>query len=187
MHRRELMRVLGGALAVPLLSGLPGERLDALGRAAHRRAQARAGRLAVLDPHQVETVATIAEMIIPETDTPGARAARVPEFIDLMLAEWSADDDRARFLAGLADVDVRSRDLFSADFAAATEPQRIAILSGLDAEVTALRRAKAKPEKHFFHQIKSLTLYGFYTSEIGAAEIHYEIIPGSYDGCVPLP
>src|SRR5207244_11501230 len=142
---------------------------------------------AVLDPHQTETVATIAEMIIPTTDTPGARAARVPEFIDLMVAEWLADDDRPRFLTGLADVDARSLDLCGADFVAASEPQRVAILAGLDAEVAALRRANAKPEKHFFHQIKSLTLYGFYTSEIGAAETHFESIPGSYDGCVPLP
>src|SRR5256885_5182768 len=110
MNRRDMMRVLGGALALPLLAGLPAERLAALGRAAHRRARARAGGFTVLDPHQAETVATIAEMIIPETDTPGARAAHVPEFIDLMLAEWFADDDRARFLAGLADVDERSRD-----------------------------------------------------------------------------
>jgi len=186
MNRRDMMRVLGGTLALPLVTGLPAERLEALGRAAHRRARARAGA-AVLDPHQAETVATIAEMIIPATDTPGARAARVPEFIDLMVAEWLADDDRGRFLAGLADVDARSRDLFGTDFVAASEPQRGAILAGLDAEVAALRRAKAKPEKHFFHQIKSLTLYGFYTSEIGAAETHVEIIPGSYDGCVPLP
>jgi glucoside 3-dehydrogenase (cytochrome c) hitch-hiker subunit len=187
MNRREMMRLLGGALALPLVSGVTAEQLEALGRAAHRRARARVAGLAVLDPHQAETVATIAEMIIPETDTPGARAARVPEFIDLMLAEWFADGDRARFLAGLADVDARSRDLFGADFISASEPQRGAILSGLDAEVAALRRAKAKPDKHFFHQIKSLTLYGFYTSEIGAAETHFEIIPGSYDGCVPLP
>src|SRR2546425_911106 len=170
MNRRDMMRVLGGALALPLLAALPAERLDALGRAAHRRARARAGGFTVLDPHQAETVATIAEMTLPETDTPGARAAHVPEFIDLMLAEWFADDDRARFLAGLADVDERSRDLFGADFLTTSEPQRAAILSGLDAEVAALRRAKAKPEKHFFHQIKSFTLYGFYMSEIAAAD-----------------
>src|SRR3989442_5510883 len=110
MNRRDMMRVLGGALALPLLAGLPAERLDALGRAAHRRARARAGGFTGLDPHPAETVATIAEMIIPQTDTPGARAAHVPEVIDLILAAWFAADDRARFLAGLADVDERGRD-----------------------------------------------------------------------------
>src|SRR2546422_11588875 len=132
MNRREMVRLLSGALAAPLTAGLPAGRLAALGRSVHARARGRA--LQVLDPHQAETVATIAEMIIPETDTPGARAAHVPEFIDLMLAEWFADDDRARFLAGLADVDERSRDLFGADFLTTSEPQRAAILSGLDAD-----------------------------------------------------
>jgi len=186
MNRRELLRILGGALAIPVLSGWPAGRLDAVGRAAHRRVRDGDHALRVLDPHQRDAVAAIAEMIIPETDTPGASAARVPEFIDLLLAEWFPDDERARFLAGLADVDERSRDLFGADFVAASEAQRTAILSGLDAEVTALRRARAKPEDHFFHQIKSLTVYGYYTSEIGAAETHFQVIPGSYDGCVTL-
>jgi len=184
MNRRDMLSALGRALAIPLLSDLPVGRLEAVGRATHARARGRA--LRVLDPHQTETVATIAEMIIPETDTPGARAARVHEFIDLLLAEWFSDEDRARFLAGLADVDTRSRDLFGVDFVTATEPQRGAILSGLDAEATALQRAKTKPQRHFFRQMKSLTLYGYYTSEIGAAETHYEIIPGSFDGCMPL-
>src|SRR5438093_13355772 len=143
MNRRDMMRVRGGALALPLLAGLPAERLDALGRAAHRRARARAGGFTVLDPHQAETVATIAEMIIPETDTPGARAAHVPEFIDLMLAEWFADDDRARFLSGLADVEARSRGLFGADFLATSEPRRAAMPPGLAAAVPALRPSTA--------------------------------------------
>ena len=184
MNRRDLLNALGAAVALPALFGLPAPRLLATGRRVHRRA--RGGTLQVLDPQQSETVATIAEMILPATDTPGARAAEVHRFVDLLLAEWFPDDERARFLAGLADVDERSRDLFGADFVAASEAQRTAILSGLDAEVTALRRARAKPEDHFFHQIKSLTVYGYYTSEIGAAETHFQVIPGSYDGCVTL-
>src|SRR5947209_661031 len=127
MNRREMVRLLSGALAAPLTAGLPAGRLAALGRSVHARARGRA--LQVLDPHQSETVATIAEMIIPATDTPGARAARVHEFIDLIVAEWLADDDRGRFLAGLADVDARSRDLFGTDSVAASEPQRGAILA----------------------------------------------------------
>src|SRR2546426_950589 len=113
MNRRELLRILGGALAIPVLSGWPAERLDAVGRAVHRRVRDGDHALRVLDPHQRDAVAAIAE-------------------------------------------------------------------------VTALRRARAKPEDHVFHQIKSLTVYGYYTSEIGAAETHFQIIPGSYDGCVTL-
>src|SRR6266513_1767618 len=109
MHRRELLRSL------------------AVGRRAHPRAQARG--LQVLDPHQGETVATIADMIIPATDTPGARAAEVHRFIDLLLAEWTPDDDRKQFLEGLADVDARARAASAPDFLTATEAQRVAILT----------------------------------------------------------
>src|SRR2546427_13045859 len=99
MNRRELLRILGGALAIPVLSGWPAERLDAVGPAAHRRVRDGDHALRVLDPHQRDAGAAIAEMIIPETDTPGASAARVPEVIGLLLAASLPDNERARFPA----------------------------------------------------------------------------------------
>jgi len=101
MNRRELLRVLGASALLPALPDRSAERLGAAGRRVHARARSRG--LQVLDPHQSETVATIAELIIPTTDTPGARAAQVHRFIDLLLAEWVTDDERASFLKGLAD------------------------------------------------------------------------------------
>src|SRR2546428_13160077 len=91
MNRRDLVRSLATAIAIPAISGLEPDSLFAVGRRAHRRA--RTGGLQVLDPHQSETVATTAEMIIPAPATPGARAAQDPRFIDLLLAEWAPDDD----------------------------------------------------------------------------------------------
>src|SRR5207249_11681389 len=127
MNRRDLLRSLATAIAIPAISGLPADPSFALGRRAHRRA--RAGGLQVLDPAEGETVATIAEMIIPATDTPGARAAEVHRFIDLLLAEWAADDERAKFLQGLADIDARARGAFGTDFLTATEAQRVTLLT----------------------------------------------------------
>jgi glucoside 3-dehydrogenase (cytochrome c) hitch-hiker subunit len=183
MDRRDLLQLLGGAAAAPLVAGLIPERLHATGRAIHARSPR---PLQVLDPHQSETVATIAEIIIPETDTPGARAAKVNEFVDVLLAEWYDEKDKDRFLAGLADVDTRCKDAFGTDFLGASEAQRTAIVAGLDAEVTALREANAKPGEHFFGRMKWLTLYGYYTSDVGMTqELHWQVIPGTYDGCAP--
>ena len=185
MNRRDLVTLLSGAAAAPLLGGLSPAELRAAGRAMHTRA---ARPLQVLDPHQRETVATIADLIIPTTDTPGASAAKIDEFVDVLLAEWYDDDDRARFLAGLAGVDARARAAFGADFLGCGEAQRTAILAGLDAEVAALRAADAKPGEHFFGRMKWLTVYGYYTSEAGMTEeLKWQVIPGAYDGCLERP
>lgn len=192
MHRRDALRALGGTVALSALSG------DLFALARELRAQvARPGDLQVLDPHQNETVVAMTELIIPQTDTPGARAARVNEFIDLVLAEWCDDADRALFLDGLADVDARARALYGTDFVHGNESQQVQILTALDQEL-ALRRDAAKegntqrardaaPDQTFFHLLKRLTLVGYYTSEIGAnQELQYQIIPGRYDACFPL-
>ncbi len=188
MHRREALQSLGSAIGVVSLTGFSPERLLAIGRELHsrERSSVRQDRL-VLDQHQDHTVTTIAEHIIPETDTPGARAARVNEFIDLILAEWFDETERAQFLRGLANVDTRSLNLFGTVFVHATEPQQIAILRGLDAEVTALREARANSQTHFFSRMKWLTLYGYYTSEIGQIqELQVAIVPGRFDPCGPV-
>lgn len=199
MHRRDLIRMLGGAAAVPALTGLSPERLLALSRDLHARAADGAGihvtgkgdgssAFRALDREQAETVATIAEAIIPETDTPGARAAGVPEFIDLIVADWYDPDERERFFEGLAGVDARSRTTFGGTFTSLAEEERRAVLRGLDAEVSALREAEEiDPDDHFFAQLKWLTVYGYYTSEVGVnQELEYVMIPGRFDPCAPI-
>src|SRR5258706_408013 len=127
MNRREALLALGGAavLAAPLF---------AAGRSLHARLGS-GGALKVLDPHQNDTVVTIAEMIIPATDTPGATAAKVNEFVDLALGEWFDDGERKGFLDGLAEVDARSRKRFSKDFTGCTPEQQSEMLQLVDAEV----------------------------------------------------
>ncbi len=183
MQRRDLLRAIAGAL--PLAAGISPDELLAIGRTVHRTLPQAGGALKVLDAHQNRTVTLLAEMIIPETDTPGATAARVNEFIDRLLADWSPAADRDRFLRGLADLDVRSVDAFGTRFVEATEAQRVALLSELDTERAALSDAAAEGSQHFFTRMKWLTLYGYYTSEIGVTqELRYVMIPGRYDPCV---
>src|SRR5882762_9301149 len=183
MNRRDLVGSL--AAVITAVSGLPIDTLFAVGRGVHHGAGT--GDLQVLDPHQSETVATIADMIIPPTDTPGARAAEVHRFVDLLLAEWAPDDDRKQFLEGLADVDARARAASATDFLSATEAQRATILTALDAEAQERRKAAREGPPHFFDRMKFLTVFGYCTSEVGAtAELHYEVIPGSYNGCTEL-
>jgi glucoside 3-dehydrogenase (cytochrome c) hitch-hiker subunit len=190
MQRREALRLLAGAATLPLLS----RDAFSLFQEVHQQLPQTAA-LKALDPHQNATVLTISELIIPQTDTPGAKAARVNEFIDLIVADWYDQQEKSAFLTGLADVDRRSQDLFSKDFVDGSGKQQIQILNDLDEEArvkseSTLRyraRNTATEEKPFFSMIKQLTLIGYYTSEIGfVQELHEEIIPARHAGCAPL-
>jgi hypothetical protein len=187
MHRRQALRLLASAATLPLLS----REAFSLFQAAHEQLSEQRV-LKTLNPHQNATVTTIAEAIIPQTSTPGAKAARVNEFIDLILTEWYDEEEKSTFLTGLADVDSRTRELYGKNFVECGEKQQVEILQALDDEVAARtedvrRRRNRPPEKNFFFMIKQLTLVGYYTSQIGfEQELHGEIIPSRHAGCVPL-
>ena len=189
MDRREVLRVLGAAAAVPFLSTATFGELLAVGR--ELRQGQPAGRPwlpRTLDPHQNETVIALADVILPETDTPAASAARVNEFVDLILTEWFDPEETDRFLTGLADLDARCRDTYGRDFVDCSEEERISVTATMDAEVQALREAPGgEPGSHFFFQMKRLTLAGFFTSEIGQEAVGWEAIPGELVGCTLLP
>jgi glucoside 3-dehydrogenase (cytochrome c) hitch-hiker subunit len=152
----------------------------------------------VLSPHQDATVVAMAELIIPRTETPGAKDTRVNEFIDHILADWYADEDRARFLSGLADVDTRTQNLFGKNFIEASAEQQSEVLRSLGdelAQATAAlanaprgyRGSEPEPDGNFYLMFRELTLIGYFTSEPGfTQQLREEIIPGRYDGCVPL-
>jgi len=104
MQRREALRLLASAATLPLVS----RDAFSLFQEVHQQLPQTAA-LKALDAHQNATVVTISELIIPQTDTPGAKAARVNEFIDLIVAEWYDQEQKSTFLTGLADVDRRSQ------------------------------------------------------------------------------
>jgi hypothetical protein len=210
MQRREVLRLLGSVTA---LSALPLEALAAIEQASAQVAQTTG--LQTLDPHQNATLTTIAELIIPATDTPGAKGAKVNEFIDLLLTEWYDPPQTKQFLAGLANVDTRSQKKFSAAFVDCTPAQQTELLTELDKEAmtysasqkqtvptpaaapqkdAALQQTQAIPPQpaapstnNFFYQMKKLTLAGYYTSQIGfSQELGKKIIPPGHAGCAPL-
>ena len=130
MHRRQALRLLASAATLPLLS----REAFSLFQAVHEQIPEQPV-LKTLNPQQNATVTTIAELIIPQTDTPGAKAARVNEFIDLILTEWYDEEEKSIFLTGLTEVDTHARDLFGKDFIDCGEKQQAEILRVLDDEV----------------------------------------------------
>ena len=117
---------------------------------------------------QMALIATISEHIIPTDDhSPGAIAAEVPQFIDLMVSE-SAADNKKLWTDGLAAMDKLSQAKNGMAYNKATKEQQIAIL-------TEISKNEMKPttlEERFFRTIKGMTIDGYYTSKIG---IHQEL------------
>ncbi len=194
MKRRTAIGVLGGAAAGQLLtpSGAFAELLEWGERV---RASARpldgpdpgSSAATTLTPARARVMEALADVIIPETYTPGASQAGVTEFVAALVDGWLDDDDRDRFLAGLDTVDPMARERFGADFAECTAEQKAQLVGDLDAEVAGLRAApETTPFEHFFHDVKRFTLTAYFTSEAGLDAIGYRTSFRTFEGCVPL-
>src|SRR5258707_4708216 len=129
MQRREILKLLAAGAGVAA-SGLSPSLLS-IAQAA--RAQVGSGyKLRTLNPQKSAMFVTMTDLIIPETDTPGAKGALVNEFFDVILTEWAHDDERKAFLDGLAAVDKQSTDLFAKSFNDASVEQQTTLLRAID-------------------------------------------------------
>ena len=136
---------------------------------------------------QRETIEALSELIIPTTDTPGAITAGVPEFIELIVAEWYDTEDRERFMLGLTEVDERTQALAGVVFSQSEADTQTKILSALEAEGRTRIMSEEDAPSSFFQQFRGLVLSGYYSSEIGLRqELLYQPIPGRFDGCVDV-
>jgi hypothetical protein len=191
MQRRDILKMLATGAVLPVFSSPMA--------AFFREAQKQTGpgyKLRTLNPHQNATVVVLTDLIIPETDTPGAKGARVNEFIDVILTEWATPEERQNFLQGLEGVDKQSQELYGKAFVDATPVQQVTLLRAMD-DFAATERGD-KREKHgntvpefdtqlkgnFYDIFRGITLHGYYTSEIGfTQELRLQIIPGAQHGC----
>ena len=143
--------------------------------------QAGAWSPSTLSAQQFETVGVLVELIIPTTDTPGAKAALVDRYMDGVLGTANPTT-RERFLSGLSWLDARSTTLAGTPFRSSTASQQINLLTRLAAEPSAEEAAGVQ----FFAAIKSMTITGYYTTEIGLrqelGDSPVMMLP-SYPGC----
>jgi len=177
MDRRELLKMIVAATGAAMI-GLP-----ALGQA---QAPA-AGAKTRFSDAEVGTLDEIAETILPRTKTPGAKDAGAGGFMATFVSDCYTARQQATFRAGLADIDKRA----GGRFVSLAPQARTELLRALDAEarkhavgVTETGTAEAgEPMPHYFTMFKQLTIFGFFTSKVGATEVlRYVAVPGRYDG-----
>ncbi len=178
MNRRELIRsAVLGAGAAATAGAQEAHRHGGLTQIAPAQAAASAEPWApaVLDAHQNETVIQLSELIIPATDTPGAKAAKVNEWVDLYLEDLAEDKGHA-FLQGLGWLDGYAIRKHEQPFVKLTEAQQVAILEELD----GAEDEDLEPGAEFFADMKRLTVQGYYTSKIGIDELNKDGVPDTF-------
>lgn len=170
LNRREALRRLAAGAVGAATSPMWTDTLIALARQ-HAHTQAAGGAMTaaqwtprLLTAHQNDTVVALTELIIPQTDTPGAKAANVNRFIDWVLSGAPAAE-RSKFISGLTWIDERSRARYQKDFVSASAEQQTALLTPLADE--ANHTAEDATGVTFFQAIKSMTISGYYSTQIG--------------------
>ncbi len=141
-----------------------------------------------LSQPQASLVSDVSEIIIPKTDTPGAKEVGVPAFIDTMLKDVYSKEDQDRFMTGLNEFDAEAKKAYGDAFVDLEPEQQTELVKKFhDEAIKAEQTTQPAPKRPFILMMKELTMLGFFTSKVGATQVlQYDPVPGAYKGCIPL-
>jgi len=198
LTRRDVIQrvtaMLGGAAVIG------GDCLAAFTFDESARSQAMTRGIGAFTAADIALLDEIAETILPETSTPGAKAAKTGAFMALMVTDTYTERAQEVFRDGLRKLDEACQHAHKVDFMAASPAQRLSVAQELDREQKEIMDGRL-PEPasrapietvtndepaHYFRMMKQLTLLGFFTSEVGMTKaLRYIETPGRYDPCAP--
>jgi len=206
MERREAVRniafLMGGASSATTI----GVFLDSCNTPSSKKGSG------LFSADQEQLITEVADIIIPSTKTPGAKAAGVGPWISMMVRDCYPKDAQEVFVKGLEDLEARSKKEYNNSFLKISVKERGQLLGKVRDETVAAQKADGekaaaaeKPKSkaltntvkaakygpqgpsYFFAIARDLTLLGYFTSEIGATQaLEYVDVPGRYNGCVDL-
>ncbi len=182
MNRRDSLKGLGLIVGGNLLAS------DAVADFLQTAASIKAGESRwqprLLSAQQAALLQELVEVIIPTTDTPGAKAALSYVFVDLYVKDCYPKAQQDIFLKGLDDLDASSRKQWRRPFLELSPDERLGLLKQMEKE--SWDRGEAV-EQSFIRMLKNLTLMGFFTSQAGATKAAtYVRSPGPFEGCTEL-
>jgi hypothetical protein len=129
----------------------------------------------------------VAETILPETpSSPGAKAAKVGEFMKTMVTDCYEEKDQKIFMEGIGKLNDAADKKYGDSFEKLTPEQRKEFLIALDKEAKEYTdKKKEGDDNHYFTMMKQLTLLGYFTSKEGATKaLNYIPVPGRWEGCI---
>lgn len=183
MDRREALKrtawLMGGAVSAPAIMGVL------------KGCSAKSGidwKPVFLNDDQASMVTDLSEIIIPRTDSPGAKDVGVPSFIDQMLNEVYSTEDQERFTRGLQALNDDAKEAYGDDFTDLDEEDQATLVKKIhDQAVKGEQTNGDTSARPFILTMKELTMLGFFTSEVGASQVlQYHPVPGAYKGCIPV-
>jgi hypothetical protein len=187
MNRRDALKILGLAPLAASIGVSPGH-LERVTRAVALLEETGApAAQAFFTPHEWSTVRLLVDYIIPRDERSGsATEAKVPEFIDLLMADKeSSDASRTQMRGGLAWLDNECQHRFAKSFVGASDAQRRQVLDDI------AWPKKARPELHhgviFFSRFRDLTASGFFSTQMGWQDVQYKgnVALPAWNGCPP--
>lgn len=165
---KQIALATGGLLALPAWAN------------AWTQASVRSGHL-LLEPTQAQTLTELVDTLIPASDTLGAKALGVPDFVQKMVADCYETPVQQSVKTGLDTVESIANQQFKQPFTALDATQRMEVLKQMETSPEASR-------KDFYALVKNLTIQGYTTSEYVMTKfLHYNPVPGHFYGCVPAP
>jgi hypothetical protein len=181
VNRRDSLKALSAVTAHALF---PSVRAGAAEVAAGLDATGEAWTPRWIRPERAAMLEALVDTILPATDTPGARQARVQVFVDLALRDCYSPAEQQVFVTGLEALADECQTRHGQPFEACSPEQRHALLARFDAASYA---PDTGARGSFIRILKELTLVGFFTSRIGATQVlAYEAVPGAFRGCLDL-
>lgn len=141
-------------------------------------------------PETLALLDQIGEIIIPTTHTPGAKATQIGTFIKTFVSDCYTHEQQQVVMNGIADIDKQANSAYGKKFMQLSVTQQNELLTKLDKEAKtenlSTQGKKDAPPPHYFTLLKQLTVFGYFTSEIGQTEVlDYRPVPGSWNGCAP--
>ena len=145
------------------------------------------GRSMTFTQDDIAWLDEVADTILPDTKTPGAKAAKVGQFMTVMVNDCYDETDQKTFTDGMAKINELSKKDYSKNFMEVAPADRLKLLTTLDKEQKDYTKNKKKEDQaHYFNLMKQLTLLGYFTSEIGCTQTRrYVPVPGKFEGCIP--
>ena len=144
----------------------------------------------IMDKRNV--LAELVEVIIPATDTPGAKAAMVHDYIINLMISCNTPRMQKTFISGIQDMEDYAVQNYKKDFLKCSSAEKHAIMDHFSKNTGYSNRFLNKVSDKlfgapFYLRLRSVTVEGYCMSKLGATQgLAYDYIPGTYEACIPI-